>query len=103
MHHFFDSNACMPLYVAQLGITIWMLIDAHRRRVDVYWFLIILAFQPIGAWAYFFMYKIHDFRGDSGWLTNLFHRRPSLEELRYQVEQTPTVANRLELGERLVE
>jgi hypothetical protein len=92
-----------PFYLVQAALTIWMLIDANRRGVDQFWFWIILLFQPIGPWAYFFMYKIKDFRGSSGSWRNLFQRRPSLDVLRYQVEQAPTSANRLELGERLVE
>ncbi len=90
-----------PLYLAQAALTIWMLVDANRRGVDGYWFWIILAIQPVGAWAYFFLFKVKDFRG--GWLGNLFHRRPSIAELRHRAERTPTAANRLDLGERLVE
>jgi hypothetical protein len=80
-----------------------MLIDANRRRVEQYWFWIILFFQPFGAWAYFFLYKVKDFRGGSGRLSSLFQWRPSLQELRHRAEQSPTAANRLDLGERLVE
>jgi hypothetical protein len=92
-----------PLYLLQAALTIWMLVDANRRGVEPFWFWIILIFQPFGAWAYFFVYKIKDFQGGSGRLRSLFHRPRSLGELRYQVEQTPTAAARLELGERLVE
>src|SRR5262245_21852883 len=92
-----------PLYLAQVALTIWMLVDAHRRGMDVYWFFIILAFQPFGAWAYFFMYKLKDFRGGSDRLAGLFHRPPPLEEVRRRAEKSPTPAHRLELGERLVE
>jgi hypothetical protein len=92
-----------PLYLVQGGLTVWMLIDASRRDIHPYWFWIILAIQPIGAWAYFLVYKVKDFSSGAGWLGNLFTRRPSLEELRYRVEQAPTVARRLELAERLIE
>jgi hypothetical protein len=91
-----------PLYLAQMALTIWMLVDANRRGVESYWLWIILFFQPIGAWAYFFVYKIKDFSG-SGWLGNLFRRRTSLSELRHRVDRSPTPAHWLELGERLVE
>jgi hypothetical protein len=93
----------LPLYLAQAALTVWMLVDANRRGVDYYWFWIILAFQPLGAWAYFFLYKVQDFRGGAGWPAGLFHRRPSLEEVRHRAEWSPTLANRLELGGRLVE
>jgi hypothetical protein len=92
-----------PLYLLQAALTIWMLVDASRRGVEPFWFWIILLFQPFGAWAYFFVYKIKDFQGGSGRVGTLFQRRASLNELRYQVEQSPTAAARLSLGERLVE
>jgi hypothetical protein len=99
-HHLYE----MPyLYVPQLALTIWMLVDANRRGVDQYWFWIILVFQPIGAWAYFFMYKVRDFRAGKFSLGSLFQRRASLEELRYRVDRAPTVAHRLELADRLIE
>jgi hypothetical protein len=91
-----------PLYLAQLAFTIWMLVDAHRRGVEYYWFFVIFFFQPIGAWVYFFLFKVKEFRGGPN-LGRLFQRRASLEVLRYQAEQSPTAAHRLELAERLVE
>jgi hypothetical protein len=94
-----------PLYLLQAALTIWMLVDANRRGVEFYWYWIILAFQPLGAWGYFFLYKLPDLRGNvgSGWLSNLFHRPPPLDELRYRAERSPTMANHLELGQRLTE
>src|SRR5260370_2901322 len=92
-----------PLYVLQAVLTVWMLVDANRRGAEHYWFWVILFFQPFGAWAYFFVYKVKDFQGGAGWSGNLFQRRASLSQLRHQVEQAPTAAARLELGERLVE
>ena len=32
-----------PLYVVQVALTIWMLVDANRRGVEQYWFWVILA------------------------------------------------------------
>lgn len=101
---FFSNLYEMPyLAVPQLALTIWMLVDAHRRGVEFYWFWIILIFQPLGAWAYFFIYKLQDFRAGQGSLGHFFQRRASLDELRYRVERAPTVANHLEYGERLIE
>src|SRR5438132_8430632 len=87
-----------PLYLLQAALTVWMLIDAHRRQVDYYWFWIILVLQPFGPWAYFALYKVKEIRGGSGWVGGLFHRPPALEELRHRIERSPTVANRLEFG-----
>jgi hypothetical protein len=92
-----------PLYFLQAALTIWMLVDAYRRGVEFYWYWIILAFQPLGAWAYFLIYKARDLGTDHSRLTGLFHRPPSLQDLRYRAERSATLASRLELAERLVE
>ena len=95
------------LTLLQGGFTIWMLVDASRRRVDMYWYWLIIGFPLVGAWAYFFTFKLGDFRGrgSSGGGLNFwpFVRRESLSELRYRVQQTPTLASHLALAERLVE
>ncbi len=77
----------------------WMLIDALRRRADGYWYLII--FVPFGEWFYFFKVKVHD--PEWQWLKDLFHREkpPTVESLRYQYSQTPSLTNRLRLGQAL--
>jgi hypothetical protein len=98
--HFFELS---PLCLAQGALTVWMLVDAYRRGVEFYWYWIILVFQPLGAWAYFFVYKLKDLRIDPGWPSRLFQRPPSLHELRRQAERSATLASRLELAERLVE
>ncbi len=92
-----------PLYLAQLGFTIWMLVDAYRRGADQFWYWVILFVPVVGAWAYFFTNKLGDFAGlrDLSFLQRM--SRPKLEELRYRAEQTPTLTNRLALAERLVE
>jgi hypothetical protein len=92
------------LSLAQTAFMIWMLVDAARRRADYYWFWII--FTGIGAWAYFFVVKLPDFRAThlaAGGLGSLFQRRPSLDELRYRAEHTPTLVNHLNLAHRLIE
>jgi hypothetical protein len=103
MIHFPFLFELSPLYLAQMALTLWMLIDANRRGVEGWWFWVILVFQPFGAWAYFFLYKVKDFTSGSGWLSGLFQRRASVKELRHLVERSPTAANRLELGVRLVD
>jgi hypothetical protein len=89
------------LYLAQVGFTIWMLVDAYRRSAEWFWFWIILLLQPIGAWVYFFLFKARDLAGLK--VPMVFQRRISLDELRYRVEQTPTLANHAALAERLME
>jgi hypothetical protein len=92
-----------PFYLVQAALTIWMLVDAYRRGVEYYWYWIILVFQPLGAWAYFLIFKVRDLGTHHSRLTGLFHRRPSLHELRHRAERSATLASRLELAERLVE
>jgi hypothetical protein len=102
MPHLPFFSEMSPLYALQAALTIWMLVDAGRRGVEGWWFWIILFFQPLGAWAYFFLYKVKDFAGGGGRLAGLFSRRPSLDELRRRLERSPTAAAHLELGEGLV-
>jgi hypothetical protein len=94
--------------LAQAALTIWLLIDHSRRGGETFWFWIILFFQPLGAWAYFFAVKLPTMRGVAGFqgggkLAALFQPRASLEELRYKAEHIPTLANRLALAQRLIE
>lgn len=88
------------LYGLQAALTIWMLVDAHRRGAEMYWWWIILILQPFGPWAYFVIVKAADFQGFKGWT---WQRRPSLDELRYQANHAPTLTSHLALAERLVE
>jgi hypothetical protein len=95
------------LVLLQGAFTIWMLLDCRRSQQDYAWFWVILWFQPLGAWAYFLMVKradlpLHRVPG-AGKLAGWLQGRPSLDELRYKVEQVPTLANRLALAERLME
>src|SRR5215212_6869882 len=103
MYYWNYVDGCTLPLALQAAFSIWMLVDANTRGVESSWFAFILLVQPIGTWAYFFVHKMKDFRGASRWLADLFHLRPSLEELRYRLGQSPTAANRMALAERLVE
>lgn len=88
------------LYLFQIAFTVWMLVEAYRRHEEAYWYYVILFLPFAGALAYFFLVKRHDFALPG----NLFGpRKPSLEELRFQAEQAPTLARDLALAEALVE
>jgi hypothetical protein len=97
LHSLLSANPILS--VLHLAFAIWMLVDAHRRGMDYYWFFIIFFVPIIGPLAYFFIYKIHDFRG----LGSLYQPKVPLHELRYRTEQTPTLANHLALAQRLIE
>jgi hypothetical protein len=92
----------MPVLVLLQGaFTIWMLVDCYRRGAEIFWFWIILFFPGVGPWIYFFAVKVHDFREWNGLNFWPFQHRPSLEAVRHQVAQGPTLANRLLLSELL--
>ncbi len=93
------------LFLLQAAFTVWMLVDAFRRGTDYYWIFIIFFIPGIGSWVYFFVVKIHDFRGlrDAPLVQSLLEKKASLDELRHRASQVPTLANRLALAERLVE
>ncbi len=80
-------------------ITAWMLFDAIRRRVDAYWYLVILT--PLGEWVYFFAVKIHDYDLRRVKKTLRFERSPSVEQIRTQLEETPSDENKILLGQAL--
>jgi hypothetical protein len=91
------------LYLLQFAFMVWMLVDCARRRGEYYWFLVILFLPGFGAWIYFFVVKIHDFRVFDSARSFAFQRRPSTNELRYRVERSPTIVNHLAMAERLIE
>ncbi len=97
----------VPFYVLSLlqgAFTVWMVVDAGRRQVEFFWYWLIIAFQPFGAWAYFSLYKFPELRAGRGkrWWA-LFQHRVSLDELRYKAERMPTLVNRVALAERLMD
>jgi len=88
----------MVLAYLLAAFKLWMLIDALRRHIDNYWYFII-AFLPIGDWAYFFIYKFPELKRRIG---NIHFARPnSLEALSYAAKTTPSAENRLRLAEGL--
>jgi hypothetical protein len=86
------------LFMLQTAFSIWMLVDAIKRRSQFYWYVIIAV--PFGEWVYFFMVKIHDFKWSK--LSGLLGpRAPSLKQLRFEVQQTPSVLNKCRLADGL--
>jgi hypothetical protein len=84
------------LYYIQAAFSVWMLVDAIRRRSDFYWYIVV--FVPFGPLAYFLAVKIHDY--DLRWLKQLVNveHRPSVDALRFEYRQTPSFANRMRLA-----
>src|SRR5687768_14054491 len=103
MHLFWQLFADSPLalqvvYLLQLGFTIWMAVDAYRRGAEGFWIWIIVLFQPLGAWVYFFAVKLRTLRLPALGTAGGWQRKLSLAELRYRAERSPTVANRMDLA-----
>src|SRR6516165_6655382 len=113
MHFFFwdlfqDSPCLLQVfYLFQLAFTIWMAVDVYRGGAEQFWIWIIIIFQPLGPWVYFFAVKLRTLRVPGirlgGGTGEAWERKLSLDELRYRVERSPTVANRLALAHRLME
>jgi hypothetical protein len=111
MHLFFQLFEDSPLlmqvfYLLQIGFTIWMAVDAYRGGGEQFWIWIIIIFQPLGPWVYFFAVKLRNLRVPglrAASAATAWERKLSLEELQYRVERSPTVANRLALAHRLMD
>jgi hypothetical protein len=88
------------LAIAAVGLTVWALVDLATRQVPQFWVWVILLLPGVGALAYLIGVVRPNLRNLGGsWFTS----RPSLDELRYRVEQAPTLTNHLALAERLIE
>ena len=90
------------LSLIQMAFTIWMLVDAYRRRAENFWYYVILLGQAVGALVYFFAVLLPELRRRARgqpW----FQRRETIAELQYRVNETPTLANHLALARRLME
>jgi hypothetical protein len=96
-----------PLLVVLLAaFTVWMALDAwFRDDVEPVWFWMVVLLPIVGAVVYAVAIKLTDL-GKPGRLTALtawFSGRPSLAELRYRAENTPTLVNHFNLAVRLME
>lgn len=80
----------------------WMFYDAVRRKAEERWFWMI-PFVPGGAIYYFFAVKLRD-PGVAMLKQRMLEglkRPPSVEELEQQFERTPSLQNRVMLGQGL--
>lgn len=85
-----------------LAFTIWMFVDALRKRVDLFWYFVIWLLAPFGAIAYFVVVKSHDY----DWRRlGSFGRAPSKdpEALRRAAARSPSARNKLALAESLLD
>ena len=90
MHLFWDlfhdsPFALQGLYLLQLAFTIWMAVDVYRGGAEQFWIWIIIIFQPLGPWIYFFAVKLRTLRLPFLSLRGTgeaWERKLSLDELR---------------------
>ncbi len=89
------------LFILQQAFSLWMLGDAVRRGSKSYWYFVVLL--PFGEFVYFFMVKIYDPEFDAirAFVTGLFEKKVTVEDLRFRARETPSYANKLALGQGL--
>jgi hypothetical protein len=90
------------LAIVWFAFKAWMFYDAVRRKAEDRWYWMI-PFVPGGAIYYFFAVKLRD-PGVAMMKQRMLEglkRPPSVEELEQQFERTPSIANRVMLGQGL--
>ncbi len=80
-----------PSAVALLLFSIWMLIDAYKRRAELYWIAIILLL-PLGSVFYFVFVKLRDYLGAKQPVSD---QRPAPELGELQSSRSPKNAEQL--------
>ncbi len=81
--------------------SLWMLVDAIRRRAQTYWYPVVM--MPFGEWVYFFVVKIHD--PEFNFLRDFYKRfvtpKVTTDQVRRQYDETRSFANTLTLAQAL--
>ncbi|MBN1653792.1 MAG: tetratricopeptide repeat protein [Deltaproteobacteria bacterium] len=98
-----EDNRVALLFYLSVAFHIWMIVDAIRRRVEPFWYVILLF--PAGALIYFFIVKLR--------ISELVNIAPKqtvatqpvteydftdIDGFKKEVEQSPSFANRLRLA-----
>lgn len=92
-----------------IGFSIWMFVDALRRKADFYWYILIILLMPIGGFMYFFFIKLPELQAASADGSAMpaipfpMRKGPSIRSLQAQVQETPSQANKLSLAWALFE
>lgn len=78
------------------ALKLWMLIDAAQRGAAYYWFCVIVC-VPFGSLIYFFMVKAPELGIGAGATryrpVRIRQQRVNLDQLRYEFERNPCLAN----------
>jgi hypothetical protein len=90
------------VYLA-LALKLWMFLDAMRRRVHVFWYVVITV--PFGEVIYFVTVKLRDFnvRPLSPAEVDATPQRPPLAALEREAELSPSFTNRVRAGWALLD
>ncbi len=98
------QHLSMPLSIFSVAVAafqIWLLVDAIRRRVPFYWYLLLL--MPIGAILYFVLVKLPELNGKRPAAPAAFAvQGRTLEELNELARQTPSELNKLAYADALL-
>lgn len=92
-----------------IGFSIWMFVDALRRKADFYWYVLIILLMPIGGFIYFFFIKLPELQAASADGSGLaaisfpMRKGASIRSLQAQVSETPSQENKLVLAWALFE
>jgi len=90
-------------------IALFFAVHAVRSNQNMYWLLILLMFPLLGSAVYFFAVYLPALRGSRHLsaagraVTRLIDPQRAVREARTELERTPTVQNRLRLGQALLE
>jgi tetratricopeptide (TPR) repeat protein len=97
------------IFALSTAFTLWMMVDAVQKGLCARWGWIIMI--PFGEFAYFFAVKIYDFSPggagparlvQSGGGFSLWRSAPpSIDDLRYRFEQSPSLDNQMWLAQSL--
>ena len=99
------------LELLSFGFSLWMFVDALRRKADFYWYVLIILLMPIGGFIYFFVIKLPEMQAASADGTSLgtgtipfpMRKGTTVRTLEAQVVETPSQQNRLALAWALFE
>jgi hypothetical protein len=89
------------LYVVQSAFTVWMMVDCYQRGAAAYWYMML--WIPFGPLVYFFAVKVHDYDLSAIKKRVGIGRSRSIDALRWQLNETDSLANQLALAHALVE
>ena len=89
----------MYFYLFVTLFVVWMVFDAVRRKAPLYWLVVIVLFAPLGTFVYFAVVKLRQWNPPG--VLKRAPDGPGIEALRQQLDETPSVANKLALADAL--